>query len=135
MLPSRLPCLSPLQKIRFSDAIFLSVTQNDISGTIPDELYGLVQMERLYLSFNSFNGTISTKIGQLAALTEFYAYTNELSGELPTELGDLTFLENFVVGKNKLEGENESPYVRVSFRRLTFATLPRQTPVPDQRSR
>ena len=97
----------PLCKIRLSYAISLSVTQNHLSGTIPDELYGLVQMERLYLSFNRFNGTISTKIGQLSALTELYAYTNELTGEIATELGDLEFLENFVVGKNKLQGETE----------------------------
>eukprot|EP00977_Amphora_coffeiformis_P009602 scaffold2209_cov168-Amphora_coffeaeformis.AAC.16 len=41
-----------------------------ISGTIPDELFGLENLEELYLSFNSFNGTLSPEIGNLSNLEQ-----------------------------------------------------------------
>jgi len=40
------------------------------SGTVPDELFGLENLEELYLSFNSFNGTLPPEIGNLSDLEQ-----------------------------------------------------------------
>lgn len=83
----------------------LHVTDNDLTGEIPDEIFNLTVMEKLFLSFNNFNGTLSSKIGDLTNLKEFYAFTNELTGELPAAIGNLAQLEHLVIGKNKFSGE------------------------------
>lgn len=83
----------------------LHVTDNDLTGEIPDEIFNLTVMEKLFLSFNKFNGTVSSRIGELTNLKEFYAFTNELTGELPAEFGNLAQLEHLVIGKNRISGE------------------------------
>lgn len=82
----------------------LHVTDNDMTGLFPEEIFNLTALEKLYLSFNKYSGTLPTQIGELISLREFYAYTNNMSGVLPTELGNLVNIENLVIGKNNFEG-------------------------------
>jgi Leucine-rich repeat (LRR) protein len=93
----------------------LHVTDNDLTGEIPDEIFNLTAVEKLFLSFNKFNGTLSSRIGELTNLKEFYAFTNELTGELPAEFGNLAQLEHLVIGKNKISGESLMVAAQVSF--------------------
>lgn len=82
----------------------LHITENDIAGPFPKEIFNMPFMELLYISFNQFTGTLPTRIGELTGLREFYAYTNEFTGTLPTELGKLAGMENLVLGKNSFTG-------------------------------
>jgi len=82
----------------------LHFTENDVKGPFPDEIFELVSMEKLYLSFNKISGPLPKKIGQLTDLREFYAYTNEMTGTIPEEIGNLVNIENLVLGKNKFRG-------------------------------
>jgi len=82
----------------------LHVTENDINGDFPEELYDMPNLERLYISFNNITGTLSPRIGELTNLKEFYAYTNFISGTIPTEIGKLENIENLVIGQNFFRG-------------------------------
>ncbi|KAL7543177.1 hypothetical protein ACHAXR_012471 [Thalassiosira sp. AJA248-18] len=82
----------------------LHVTENDIDGAFPEDIFDLTFMELLYISFNKISSTLPTRIGELTGLREFYAYTNELTGSIPTELGKLVQMENLVLGENSFEG-------------------------------
>jgi Leucine-rich repeat (LRR) protein len=42
---------------------------NKLTGPIPEELFGLTNLEMLYLNSNKLTGTISTRIGDLNSLS------------------------------------------------------------------
>lgn len=50
----------------------LDLSDNDIGFTIPDSLYSLASLERLYLYKNSIGGTISSRIGKLNKFTHWH---------------------------------------------------------------
>lgn len=83
----------------------LHVTDDGLSGTIPDELFWLTNLKRLYMSFNSFSGTLSGKLlGNLTNLEEFYMFGNNITGTIPTEVGQLQVLREFIMPANYLNG-------------------------------
>ena len=108
----------------------LKAGHNNISGTLPDELYNATSLE--YLSFpnndlngvldgariinlrnlatldlggNSFNGNIPESIGQLKRLEELHLDHNHMSGELPSSLGSCTNLITIDLKSNNFSGE------------------------------
>jgi Leucine-rich repeat (LRR) protein len=82
----------------------LHVTNNEIRS-IPEEIYGMANLEYLFLSFNSITGTISRNLGRLTNLKELYMFGNHLTGTIPTDVGLLTELKEFVAATNFLSGE------------------------------
>lgn len=83
----------------------LHVTNADLFGPIPDELYSLTQLENLYLSHNDLTGTVSASIGMLRKLEHLYIFDNKLVGFLPTELGFLAKLKALSLGENEFVGD------------------------------
>mmetsp|Transcript_839 Transcript_839/g.2321 ORF Transcript_839/g.2321 Transcript_839/m.2321 type:complete len:358 (-) Transcript_839:249-1322(-) len=65
--------------------------QARITGTIPQELYTLTNLEELGQSME-LTGTLSTEIGLLTRLTSLELYRSNLSGQMPSELGALVQL-------------------------------------------
>eukprot|EP00531_Pseudo-nitzschia_arenysensis_P009045 CAMPEP_0116149816 /NCGR_PEP_ID=MMETSP0329-20121206/19183_1 /TAXON_ID=697910 /ORGANISM="Pseudo-nitzschia arenysensis, Strain B593" /LENGTH=2572 /DNA_ID=CAMNT_0003646223 /DNA_START=244 /DNA_END=7959 /DNA_ORIENTATION=+ len=82
----------------------LHLTSALLTGSIPDDLLTLTNLESLFLSNNGFTGTISAEFGQLKQLKNLYMLGNQLTGTIPPELGYLARLEHVSLGKNKLEG-------------------------------
>lgn len=66
-----------------------------MTGTIPDNLYTLLQMRSLSLQYNQFDGTLSSSIGQLAQLLKLELQSNRFTGTIPSELGNLKQLSEF----------------------------------------
>jgi hypothetical protein len=64
----------------------LDLSNNGLVGKIPEELYKLTNLEKLYLFKNQLEGTISTNIGNLNAITHFHLSHNNLSGRIPNEM-------------------------------------------------
>jgi len=64
----------------------LDLSNNQLVGTIPEELYSLTNLKKLYLFRNSLEGTISKKIGDLDSITHFHLSHNNLEGTIPQEL-------------------------------------------------
>ena len=64
----------------------LDLSNNGLVGKIPEELYELTNLVRLFLFKNELEGTISTSIGNLNAITHFHLSHNNLMGQIPVEL-------------------------------------------------
>ena len=64
---------------------------------ITDEIY-------IQLSYNELTGSIPPEIGNLINLTALYLYTNELTGSIPTEIGNLTNLIRLILYNNQFTG-------------------------------
>ena len=64
-----------------------------LTGPIPRELGNLADLELLALGGNDLTGAIPPEIGNLTDLTGLYLWSNRLTGAIPRELGKLTRLE------------------------------------------
>ena len=59
---------------------------------------------QLSLSGNNLTGSIPAELGGLTELTELRLGRNQLSGAIPVELGNLRNLEVLRLGRNQLDG-------------------------------
>ena len=82
----------------------ISLSSNQLSGTIPPELGNLTNLRSLYLYSNQLSGTIPPELGNLTDLQVFDLNDNQLSGSIPPELGNLTYLQVFDLNDNQLSG-------------------------------
>ena len=82
----------------------LSFQNNKLSGTIPPELGNLSNLTTLNLRMNQVSGMIPTKLGELTELVSLFLNDNKLSGTIPTKLGELTELVRLYLHKNQLNG-------------------------------
>jgi Leucine-rich repeat (LRR) protein len=83
----------------------LELQDNQISGSIPPEVYDLRNLLHLDLSMNNLTGSLSKNLGQLTNLRDYFAvYKNSLRGPIPTEIGQLTKLEVVDMGTNQISG-------------------------------
>ena len=82
----------------------LHVTNSNLMGPIPDELFDMTQLEEIYLSYNDLTGTLSTRFGQLKSLRDLYVFGNYIQGTIPSELGLVSSLQHMVLGENELSG-------------------------------
>ena len=87
-----------------SDLNILRLAQNQYSGELPEELFGLQQLTRLNLEENKFTSTISDGIGRLSNLQVLSMYDNSFDGSLPATMGNLTNLRELYLQFNFLSG-------------------------------
>ncbi|KAJ1700695.1 hypothetical protein LUZ63_000474 [Rhynchospora breviuscula] len=86
----------------FTSIITLDLSNNNIGGTIPENLP--ITIQRIFLSANQLTGSIPTSLSQLAFLTDMSLNNNLLSGELPDSFQSLTGLINLDLSSNNLSG-------------------------------
>lgn len=72
----------------------LYIENNNLQGTIPEEMYLLTNLKIVNLLKNKIQGTISTRLTQLQDLEILYLDSNDLTGTLPTEIGLLPNIGN-----------------------------------------
>jgi hypothetical protein len=82
----------------------LDLSENQLSGTLPDSVMSLSSLHTLYLHQNRLNGTLPTSVGVLSALRILSIFGNELSGAIPTELGSVASMEQLVAHGNQFAG-------------------------------
>ncbi len=82
----------------------LSLSDNDLSGTLPPELGDLAQLRRLVLDDNKLTGPIPPELGRLDQLTILDLGDNSLAGTIPPELGKLSQLTKLDLNDNSLHG-------------------------------
>ncbi|XP_057952428.1 receptor-like protein EIX1 [Malania oleifera] len=83
----------------------IDLSDNSLSGEIPQELTSLHSLESLNLSNNLFTGRIPKKIGDIRFLESLDFSRNQLSGEIPASISSLTFLNDLNLSYNKLMGK------------------------------
>jgi Leucine-rich repeat (LRR) protein len=82
----------------------LHISGNQLSGTIPSEIYDLSNLKQLFMDNNLFSGSIASMIGQMVNLEQLNSGSNMLTGNIPTELGALSSLEQLDLELNYLSG-------------------------------
>ena len=82
----------------------ITLSQNNLSGSIPFELGNLVSLVRLDLGSNSLSGSIPTSLDAAGNLTFIRLSNNSLSGSIPSELGRLSNLTYLGLSNNLLSG-------------------------------
>ncbi|KAH7669443.1 Leucine-rich repeat protein [Dioscorea alata] len=83
---------------------YIDLSNNELSGNIPEELSSLYGLQSLNLSGNTLEGEIPVKLGRMQQLELLDLSRNKLSGSIPATLSNLTFLDHFNVSYNNLSG-------------------------------
>lgn len=92
-----------------NNLMWISLSNNTITGTIPKWLSSLESLAFLQLQHNELTGVIPESLASIRTLMRFLAQDNQLTGSIPAELGLLassntSVLQNMNVGSNNLSG-------------------------------
>ena len=61
----------------------LYLSDNKLTGGIPDEVCALYKLENLFLDENWFDGALPSCLGSMSSLQRFYAFKNKFTGNVP----------------------------------------------------
>ncbi|XP_058109120.1 putative receptor-like protein kinase At3g47110 [Magnolia sinica] len=83
----------------------LSISENEISGTIPPPLYNLSSIKCLDVGWNRLQGNLPPNIGlTLPNLQELHAEGNQFTGPIPVSLSNASRLLLIKLGNNSFSG-------------------------------
>ncbi|KAM0933477.1 putative protein kinase RLK-Pelle-LRR-XII-1 family [Dioscorea sansibarensis] len=83
---------------------WLSMENNQIAGSIPEEMGRYINLTVLLMHDNLLTGSLPASIGRLQSLHRLSLSENRFSGQIPSSLGNLTKLNELNLGGNGLEG-------------------------------
>ncbi|XP_028105210.1 receptor-like protein EIX2 [Camellia sinensis] len=98
----------------------LDLSNNIISGKIPEELTSLQGLRFLNLSGNHITGVIPKNIGNMGLLESLDLSRNQLYGEIPPSMSGLNFLSYLNLSYNSLFGKIPSGAQLQSFHASSF---------------
>lgn len=80
--------IAPEIELLSSSLVKLDMAENpELHGSIPEELYTLVNLKYLYLHQNAMTGTLSESFAKMQLLEDIYLGNNEFTGTIPYSLG------------------------------------------------
>ncbi|KAL3686273.1 hypothetical protein R1sor_008847 [Riccia sorocarpa] len=97
-----------------SGLTYLSLANNSLKGTLPDDLGSLANLREMILSDNCFEGTIPRSFLRLSqTLWNLSLAGNLLTGPIPDELGDISCLAGLDLSRNQLSGNIPGSFVKL----------------------
>ncbi|XP_042757653.2 LRR receptor-like serine/threonine-protein kinase EFR [Lactuca sativa] len=107
-IPPELGQLEDLQKLvlvhSLEKVVTIDLSNNNLSGDIPNSIHNCKSLEQLIISKNSLSGNIPNSLGELRGLLVLDLSSNQLSGSIPLELQSLNAIKILNLSFNKLEG-------------------------------
>ncbi|KAJ4849181.1 hypothetical protein Tsubulata_044772 [Turnera subulata] len=82
----------------------LSLSGNNIFGSIPQDIGNCKRLTHFYISRNLFSGSLPDSLSQLSNLKRLDISNNDFSGELPPGLSRISGLLSFFGQENQLSG-------------------------------
>ncbi|XP_014491855.1 LRR receptor-like serine/threonine-protein kinase GSO1 [Vigna radiata var. radiata] len=98
----------------------IDMSSNNLSGTIPSQMFSLIGLSSLNLSNNKLEGKIPNEIGNMKNLESLDFSTNQLGGEIPESLSRLSFLGYLNLSFNNLTGKIPSGTQLQGFTALSY---------------
>ena len=99
----------------------LLVRENNLTGQIPPELGGLVELFILSLGSNNLSGPIPPELSKFKRLRDLYLDRNhEISGRLPPELGYTGGLQYLSIDQTNLSGPVPRTFANLELVRFYF---------------
>ncbi|RDX64508.1 Receptor-like protein 12, partial [Mucuna pruriens] len=102
----------------------IDMSSNNLSGTIPPQMFSLIGLCSLNLSHNKLIGKIPNEIGNMKNLESLDFSTNQLMGEIPQSLSILSFLGYLNLSFNNLTGKIPSGTQLQGFNALSYIGNP-----------
>lgn len=82
----------------------LALSDCQLLGSVPEDLFTIEHLQSLDLSNNFFNGSLPSTLFNASALRVLSLASNEISGELPEFIGGMTSLQALNLSDNALGG-------------------------------
>ncbi|KAK7847658.1 putative lrr receptor-like serine/threonine-protein kinase [Quercus suber] len=100
----------------------LNLSQNYLTGSLSVSIGNLTSMQYLTLAFNALSGMLPKELGNLMNLISLSLSTNKFSGSLPSELGNLVKLEEFNFDSSGISGELPSTFAKLQNLQIVWAS-------------
>jgi Leucine-rich repeat (LRR) protein len=83
----------------------LRISSNKLTGEIPESVFGLEKLEKLYFQNDNLTGALSADLAKLTNLTELYVDRNaNMTGSIPPEIGQLKKLARINISQTGIGG-------------------------------
>lgn len=90
--------------IKDGHVISITLPNNNLMGTIPEEITGLKFLEVLNLNSNDIEGELPISLGNLKQLKILNVLSNKIKGNLPASLSESKEIKKVILSNNNLSG-------------------------------
>ena len=94
----------PEEISRLENVVTIDLSDNSLSGNLPNSLKNCKSLEELLMAYNQFSGPIPNIVAELKGLEVLDLSSNKLSGSIPSDLQNLQALRSLNLTFNNLEG-------------------------------
>ena len=91
-------------KVENGKVVELNLANNNLHGSLPNEITDLMYLEVLDVSKNKLSGDLPADIGKLGHLEILSLFNNEIKGHIPSSLYKISALKILLLNNNKLSG-------------------------------
>ncbi|KAL0310503.1 UNVERIFIED_CONTAM: Obg-like ATPase 1 [Sesamum angustifolium] len=91
----------------------LSISNNSITGKLPNKLSNFKSLEYLDVSVNMFSSSLPSDIGKLVSLKNLSLAGNSFSGSIPDTISGLASIRSLDMSSNSLSGPLPSSLIRL----------------------